>query len=208
MQEMPVSQKENKKSVLDILAKIVRVITIPPFMVAALLTILYFCADVFPTVGDYWLSLLFLAVLPVLAYPVSMLVPRWRAGGRRVQRNLAFVFSFVGYTGAVVTSILRGAIPNLLYISAVYLLSVLILTLFNCLSPWHASGHGCSLMGPIVLICLFVGWILVPAGVVLFAASLWASVHMKRHTLREFLLGAASSVIAAFACYFLIHPVF
>lgn len=202
------NKKKSEHSGLYILAKAIRVLTIPPLMVAALLTVLYFAADVFPTAGDYWLALLFLAVVPVLAYPFQKLIPRLNAGGRRVQRNLAFVFSFVGYTGAVLVSIVRGAVPNLLYISVVYLLSVVILTLINCLSPWHASGHGCSLMGPIVLTCLFVGWYAIPAGALLYAASLWASLYMKRHTLREFLLGSAASVLSAFLCFFFIHPVF
>ncbi len=190
------------------LAKAIRVLTIPPVMVASLLTILYFGADVFPSVGDYWLTMVFLAILPVLAYPVQKLVPRLNAGGRRMQRNLAFVFSFFGYLGAVFVSVLRDAMPNLLYISLVYLLSVVILTLINCLTPWHASGHGCSLMGPILLTCLFVGWYAVPAGLLLYAASLWASLYMKRHTLKEFLLGAMSSVVSALICYFIVHPVF
>lgn len=202
------NQNERKGSRLYALAKAIRILTIPPIMVAAFLTILYFCADVFPSALDYWLAVLFLAIVPVLAYPFQKLVPRLNAGGRRVQRILAFIFSFVGYTGAVLASALRGAVPNLLYIAVVYLLSVVILTLINCLTPWHASGHGCSLMGPVFLTCLFVGWYAVPAGILLYAASLWASLCMKRHTLREFLLGSAASVLSALICLVIIHPVF
>lgn len=189
-------------------AKAIRVITVPPLMVALMLTVLYFGADIFPAPTDLWLMLLFLAIVPALAYPVQMLVPAWRGGGRKTQRNLAFVFSFAGYGGAVICSILRNAIPNLLYIAVVYLISVVILTLFNLLSPWHASGHGCSLMGPILLVCLFMGWYAVPAGILLYAASLWASVYMKRHTVREFLLGSLSSTLAAAIAYVIAWPVF
>ena len=189
-------------------AKAIRVITVPPLMVALMLTVLYFGADVFPAPMDLWLTLLFLAVVPALAYPVQMLVPAWRGGGRKTQRNLAFAFSFAGYGGAVICSILRDAVPNLLYIAVVYLISVVILTLFNLLSPWHASGHGCSLMGPILLVCLFMGWYAIPAGILLYAASLWASVYMKRHTVREFLLGSLSSTLAAVIAYFIAWPVF
>lgn len=190
------------------IAKIIRMVTVPPVMVAALLTILFFCDDIFPTVADYVLALLFLAVVPVLAYPVQMLVPKWRAGGRKAQRLLAFVFSFVGYSAAVVVSIVRDAVPNLLYISAVYLVSVIILTLFNCFSPWRASGHACSIAGPILLICLFSGYYAIPAGVLVFVASFWASVYMKRHTVREFLLGALCSGLAGLVTYFIVHPIF
>ena len=189
-------------------AKLIRILTIPPVMVAAMLTVVYFFADVFPAVGDYWLTLLFLAVVPVLAYPVQKLNPRLNEGGRRAQRKLAFVFSFLGYSGAVLSSILRDAVPNLLYITVVYLVSVVILTLINCLTPWHASGHGCSLMGPLLLISLFVGWYAVPAGLLLYAASLWASLYMRRHTVQEFFLGSLSSCLAALIAYFVVHPVF
>ena len=190
------------------IAKTIRVLTVPPVMVAALLTVLYYFDNVFPTLGDYWLSLLFLAIVPVLAYPFQKLVPKLREGGRKTQRNLAFVFSIFGYGGAVLSSILRGAIPNLLYISVVYLLSVIILSVINLLTPWRASGHGCSIMGPLFLLCLFIGWQAIPIGVILYAASLWASLYMKRHTLREFILGSLCAVFSAVVCIFIFHPIF
>ena len=190
------------------LAKLIRALTVPPIMVTALLLILLFGADVFPATLDFILALVCLAVVPVLAYLAQKLLPGWKDGGQKAQRKLAFVFSILGYTAAVVVSIVRDAIPNLLYISLVYLVSVVILTLFNCLSPWHASGHGCSLMGPILLSCLFVGWYAIPAGVVIYCASLWASVYMKRHTVREFFLGSLSAVLSSLICYFIVHPIF
>ena len=193
---------------LNKLAKVIRVITIPPFMVAILLTLLYFLDDVFPSTLDFVLELFFLAIVPVLAYPVQKLIPRLAKGGRKTQRNMAFVFSFVGYGGAVVCSILRNAIPNLLYVSVVYFGSVVLLTLLNCLTPWHASGHACSISGPILLICLFIGNFAILGGVLLFLAALWASLHMKRHTLLEFGLGVLCAFLSALITYFLIHPVF
>ena len=197
-----------KKPVLLKVAKLIRALTVPPIMVTALLLILFFGADVFPATLDFVLALVLLAIVPVLAYVAQKLLPGWKDGGQKAQRKLAFVFSILGYTAAVVVSIVRGAIPNLLYISLVYLVSVVILTLFNCLSPWHASGHGCSLMGPILLSCLFVGWYVIPAGVVIYCASLWASVYMKRHTVREFFLGSLSAVLSSLICYFIVHPIF
>ena len=197
-----------EKPVFFKLAKLIRALTVPPIMVTALLLILLFGADVFPATLDFILALVCLAVVPVLAYLAQKLLPGWKDGGQKAQRKLAFVFSILGYTAAVVVSIVRGAIPNLLYISLVYLVSVVILTLFNCLSPWHASGHGCSLMGPILLSCLFVGWYAIPAGVVIYCASLWASVYMKRHTVREFFLGSLSAVLSSLICYFIVHPIF
>ena len=132
----------------------------------------------------------------------------FRKGGQKMQRKLAFILSPIGYVAAVVISILRDAIPNLLYISVVYLLSVILLTVINKLTPWHASGHGCVLCGSVFLPCLFLGWIAFIPGAIFFVAAFWASVYLKRHTVREFLLGAATSVLCAIVCYFFIHPTF
>jgi hypothetical protein len=190
------------------MAKLIRALTVPPVMVMTLLLLLLFGDDVFPTVFDFILALILLAIVPVLAYVVQKLLPGWKNGGQKAQRKLAFIFSFLGYTAAVIVSIVRGAIPNLLYISLVYFVSVVILTLFNCLSPWHASGHGCSLMGPLLLGCLFVGFYAIPASLLIYCASLWASVYMKRHTVREFFLGSLSAVLSASICYLIVHPIF
>lgn len=189
-------------------AKLIRFVTVPPVVVAAELLLLLFFADVFPALADFWLALVCLAVVPVLAYPLQRIVPVFRKGGQKMQRKLAFILSPIGYAAAVVISILRDAIPNLLYISVVYLLSVILLTVINKLTPWHASGHGCVLCGSVFLPCLFLGWIAFIPGAIFFAAAFWASVYLKRHTVREFLLGAATSVLCAIVCYFFIHPTF
>ena len=194
--------------VLRSVAKVIRFITVPPLVVTAELLLLLFFEDVFPQMLDFWLAFLCLAVVPCMAYPLQRLVPSWRAKGQRMQRKLAFILSPVGYTAAVLCSILRDAIPNLLYISVVYLVSVVMLTAMNKLMPFHASGHGCVLCGSVFLPCLFMGWIAFIPGAIFFAASFWASVYLKRHTVREFLLGAACSALSALVCYFFIHPTF
>lgn len=201
-------EKREKGKVLAGVAKAIRVLTVPPVMVAALLSVLLFGADVFPSVRDFWLTLFFLAAVPVLAYPVATAVPRWRAGGQKMRRKMAFIFSIVGYIAAVATAVLRDAVPNLLYVTVVYLVSVVILTLINLLTPWHASGHACSLMGPLVLATLFIGWYAVPVAMLLYVASFWASVYMKRHTVSEFLLGSLASALSALLCCLIVHPIF
>lgn len=190
------------------IARAIRFVTVPPIVVTAELLLLLFWGGVFPQTADFWLALVFLAVVPSLAYPLQRIVPAWRKKGQRMQRKLAFILSPVGYTAAVVCSILRDAIPNLLYISVVYLVAVVLLTAVNKLTPWHASGHGCVLCGSVFLPCLFMGWIAFIPGAVFFAASFWASVYLKRHTVREFLLGAACSALSALVCYFCIYPTF
>ena len=189
-------------------AKLIRFLTVPPLVVAAELLALLFFENVFPEALDFWLMLFCLGIVPVLAYPLQKIVPAFRDGGQKMQRRLAFILSPMGYVAAVLISVLRHAIPNLLYVSVVYLLSVILLLLLNKLTPFHASGHGCSLAGSIILPCLFIGWYAIVPGVVLFGLSFWASVYLKRHTAREFLLGAMCAAFSALLCYFFIHPSF
>jgi len=190
-------------------AKTVRVLTIPPVMVAALFFVLHAEKTVFLHRADLFICFVFLAIMPVLAYPLQTLVPAWRKGGRRTQRNLAFVFSVLGYIGAVLYCIFARVGVNLTYVTVVYLLSVLVLTLWNALTPFHASGHACGIAGPILLICLFVGnWRAIVPGAALFVLAFWASLVLKRHNAREFLLGALCSVLTALAVYPFLHPIF
>ncbi|MBR2010423.1 MAG: hypothetical protein IKA06_01560 [Clostridia bacterium] len=191
------------------LAKIIRGITVPPAIVTVLFILLYFLRDdVIPTLPDLAFSLFFLAVVPVLAYPLQAIVPAFRPEGQKMKRKLAFILSIMGYIAAFIVSILRGAVPNLAYIDAVYLCSVLVLTILNVFTPWHASGHACSIVGPIALLACFFGWGAILAGAAVIALSFWSSVYLKRHTVREYLLGAASPLLSAVAMYPLFMPTF
>lgn len=191
------------------LAKIIRGITVPPAIVTVLFVLLYFLRDdVIPTLPDLAFSLFFLAVVPVLAYPLQAIVPAFRPEGQKMKRKLAFILSIMGYIAAFIVSIVRGAVPNLAYIDAVYLCSVLVLTILNVFTPWHASGHACSIVGPIALLACFFGWGAILAGAAVIALSFWSSVYLKRHTVREYLLGAASPLLSAVLMYPLFIPTF
>ncbi len=190
-------------------AKIIRGITVPPAIVTVLFLLLYFCRDdVIPTPLDLSLSLFFLALVPVLAYPLQAIVPAFRPGGQRMKRKLAFILSIMGYIAAFTVSLLRGAVPNLAYIDAVYLCSVIVLTLLNVCTPWHASGHACSIVGPIALLACFFEWWTIPVGALVIALSFWSSVYLKRHTVREYLLGALSPLLSAVLMYPIFMPIF
>ncbi|MBE6604266.1 MAG: hypothetical protein E7639_00990 [Ruminococcaceae bacterium] len=190
-------------------AKVIRGITVPPAVVAVLLILLWCMrADVIGNAADFWLSLLFLAVVPVLAYPLQRIIPVFRAQGQRGARKLAFILSFCGYTAAVVISLVRGAVPNLAYIAAVYLCSVLVLTAINVFTPWHASGHACSMVGPVALLGCFFGLPAILVGILVVALSFWASVYLKRHTVREYFLGALSPILAGVLMYPVFWPTF
>ena len=194
---------------MKMLARIIRGVTVPPVIVTALLLLLYFLRDdVVTSVADLLFSVFFLAVVPMLAYPLQEIVPALRPGGQKMKRKLAFILSIMGYIAAFTVSLIRGAVPNLAYIDAVYLCSVLLLTLINVMTPWHASGHACSIVGPVALLACFFGWRAILCGGVVITLSFWASVYLKRHTVREYLLGAISPLASAALMYFIFLPTF
>lgn len=182
-------------------AQAVRAITVPPVMVLALLLLLFFQSrGIFTSGGELLLSILFLSVIPLLAYPFSRLFPHCKAKGRDGQRNLAFTLSLIGYAGAVLYGMIAGVSGELLFIFLVYFASVLILTLFNRMIGVRASGHASSITGPLLLTVYFIGSRTIIPCVLLFGAILWSSLTLKRHTLRELLLGALSAMLAFFLC--------
>ena len=64
------------------IAHIVRVVCVPPVMVGILLVLLFVLReDVFAGLTEMVVSLLGLTVLPVLAYPVSAIIPALRKKG-------------------------------------------------------------------------------------------------------------------------------
>ena len=191
------------------IAKLIRGVTVPPVIVTVLFALLYFYREgVIPSLADFLFSLFFLALVPVLAYPLQAIVPAFRPGGQKMKRKLAFILSIMGYIAAFTVSLVRGAVPNLVYIDAVYLCSVIVLTLLNVCTPWHASGHACSIVGPIALLACFFGWWAILAGAAVIALSFWSSVYLGRHTVREYLLGALSPLLSAVLMYPFFMPTF
>ena len=129
------------------IAKVVRTITIPPVMVLLLLLILFALnGDVFHnSILDLLFSILFLALIPVAAYPLQPLIPKYKDKGREGQRNSAFVFTAAGYAGAIIYSALASVSKELLLIYFAYLLSVLALLFSNKVIKFRSSGHMCSI---------------------------------------------------------------
>ena len=178
-------------------AKTVRVITIPPMLVFALLTILLGNFDEFYRgFADYLAALTFLMIIPTLAYPVQMMVPAWKVQGRPFQRRLAFVFSVTGYTMGLALALLSKVEPKLLSIYIGYFTSVIFLTIFNNGLKIHASGHAAGITGPLLYLAVYSEIWMVPIAAILYVAIIWSSLNIKRHTASEFLLGTLCSVAA------------
>ena len=188
---------KRRLSILDHIAHIVRIISVPPLMVSTILTILLlYRPELFPKPSAFWLTQLFLALLPLLAYPLSYALPYLRQRGRNGQRSLAMYLSLLGYFSAVLYGCLANCTESLRIIHLTYLLSVLILLVLNKLIHIRASGHACSISGPILLLSLYVGPVGVVSGILLWALIFWASIRIGRHTKKEYLLGSCVPILA------------
>lgn len=189
-------------------AKIVRVITIPPVMVAALIVLLATLRnDVFEKGFQIVLAFIFLAILPVLSYPFCYAIPKLRKKGRDTQRKVAFIFTGVGYIAGEVYALFLNSNIHQKFIYSVYLFSFIILGIAN-LAHIKASAHACSSAGPIVICAFYLGWIAIIVGAFLYAASFWASIKTKRHTVKQFIQGTITCFIAFAAAYLIFRPPF
>ena len=180
------------------LAYFVRVLSVPPVMVSLLVLVLALFAEGFFSSGlEIFAMLLFLAIIPLLAYPLSWLIPGVRRKGREGQRNLAFVLTAVGYVLGWLYGMFVSRNREQILVYTIYLISLLLLLLWNKGFKLRASGHGCSVTGPVLL----AGWYLGPAGIVVGAVCyvliFWASLTAKRHKWDEFLGG---SVLCLASC--------
>lgn len=182
-------------------AKVIRVITVPPVMVAGMLGILYGTRrTIFSGGGELVLSLLFLAIAPALAYPAQKILPAYRDKGREGQRNLAFLFSFAGYAAALIYGLAAKSSDALKLIFGTYFFSVVLLIVLNKALRLRASGHAASIAGPLIFLCYFLGGLMILPCVALYGLILWASVSLKRHSVPEFLWGTAGSLLAFAGC--------
>lgn len=196
------------KSAADRVAGAVRIVTVPPLMVAVIFAILYAVRGaLFGSAEQLMFSVLFLAGVPGLAYPLSYLIPSIRRKGRSGQRSLAMYLSAAGYFSAVLYGFLAQCTEGLKIIHLTYLFSVLLLLVLNKLLHVRASGHACSVSGPILLLCIYVGAIGVAVGLMLWTLIFWASVRMRHHTPKEYLIGSTVPILAYVLSYLIFMAV-
>jgi hypothetical protein len=197
-----------KQGLKQNIAKLIRVISIPPVMVSALVVILSAAGNnIFTNVWEMGTALMCLAVVPVLAYPLQKLIPGFREKGREGQRNLALILSAAGYLAAWLYGTAAKSNDRLMLIFGTYLLSVVLLLVCNKGLKLRASGHACSVTGPIVFLSYFLGIKASIICILLYGLILWASLELKRHTLKDFVMGTATC-IAAFLCNVLLYIIF
>ncbi|MBQ9151004.1 MAG: hypothetical protein IJX72_02045 [Clostridia bacterium] len=188
------------------IAHAVRIVCVPPVMVGVLLVLLFTLRDdVFATTAEMVVSMLGLTVLPILAYPVSAIIPTIRKKGREGQRSLAMYLSTVGYVAVFVYGLIAGVGTGLMHIYTGYLLSVIIILIGNKVFKIRISGHACSVSGPTVYSAYFLGIWGIIVGVLCWEAILWASLVMKRHTFKEFILGTLTCLFSFAIGWLIFH---
>ncbi len=178
-------------SVLNMLALIGRIVTLPAILATAVLFILYFSRPVvFSSSVDFFVSLFTLGVCPVLAYPLAKLIPPLRKQGREGARNMAFLTSLLGYLVGVIYVYAVGASAELCFIQVTYFFSAVFLFFCNKAVGVRASAHSCGACGAAVLFgTIMGGWAWILSALAVFYA-LWSSLYRKRHDGKEFFFGA------------------
>lgn len=187
-----------------IAAKIIRVITIPPVMAAVLCTLL-FCAmpGAFKDGLHYSMAMVFLVLLPMSAYPVSVIIPSLRRGGRSSQRSLSIVFSVAGYTLGAVFAFLSGGtdIEKTLFLT--YLLSGVFTAICSFAFKFKASGHACGVSGPAAMLVHYLGAPYI-VGFALLIAVFISSIKLKRHTIAQLFGGSVIPILSMYAALLIV----
>ena len=173
------------------IAYVIRVITVAPIMALVLLIVLYFNSPLtFGSTAVFLMTVFFLVVLPLLAYPLQPLVKKYKDKGREGQRTLAMIFAVAGYILGLASAIIFGAPTGVLVIYLAYMISGLLVALTNKVLHFKASGHACGIAGPFMLLVYF-GQMIGYAGLGVLIIAWIASFYMKRHTWPQLLVGTA-----------------
>ncbi len=181
---------------------VIRKITVPPVFAASLLIILYLTNPAY--FGSVWQmlgGLLFLVILPLMAYPLQKYIPHYRDGGRDGQRSLAMIFSALGYLFGTITAFLSSAPDEVKIIYLEYLLCGISMLLFNKVFKMKASGHACGVFGPVLLLAYFRMYIPALIGALLIIPVYISSIQTKRHTAPQLVGGS----IIPFAVICIVH---
>ena len=135
------------------ISKLIRVLTTPPIIALLALSLLFLRdSAIFGSSMHFILAILFLGVLPMLAYPLQPFIPKFKDKGREGQRTLAMIFSVCGYLLGTLTALLLRAPAFVLLVYLAYLFSGVLLTVINKLVHKKASGHACGIAGPLAFL--------------------------------------------------------
>ena len=176
--------------------KVIRMITLAPVLAAFSITMIgLFCPDVFPTAWHFIYTIAYLGILPLLAYPLQSVTPHFKHKGRDGQRTLAMIYAVAGYIFCLITNLFVSASKGMWIICLEYLLSGVLILVFNKVLHIKLSAHGCGSAGPIFLLLYF--GLYAPAALmaVVTVLAYVASVKAKHHTVPQLVGGSAVSVL-------------
>lgn len=178
-------------------AKLIRILTIAPVGALLLLTILFITKkEDFGSLSTYVLSVIYLTILPVAAYPLQPILPGFKEKGREGQRNLAIIMATLGYLCGIITIMAQHASRMLWVIYLTYFISGVAIAIFNKLFKIRASGHACGIVGPLALGVYFIGLGGIVAGVIIYVLVWWSSLTLKRHTVSQLIWGSVIPLVA------------
>lgn len=174
----------------------VRKLTVAPLMAAVFLCcMLIHRFDVFGNVFRWLYFLLFIGVFPLLAYPLQKFFPKFRDAGRQGQRTLAMIFAVSGYILGCLFNMIFSSTKGGWVIFLQYLLSGILIFLFNKAFKMKISGHACGIVGPLMLLLYFGLYIQAAVGVLLTVLVYIVSLKTKRHTLPQLIGGSIAPVL-------------
>lgn len=171
------------------IAKILRVILIPPVLNLVLILLSYY-------LNGYFHSILIPAIIinclvPLLSYLISKISAKKNPSDRCQERHLATKFCLFGYAiGLIFMIILKRPIEEN-FLELTYFLSALIIFICSLINK-KPSGHAAGVAGPIVYLlftCSLYWWIIALAGLVILSGVFFSSLYLKRHTLTELITG-------------------
>lgn len=179
------------------LAKTIRILSVPPIMVSIFILIIAFDKNnIFRNSTEIMIVIALLGFVPALAYVLSGLVPKVKVQGREGQRKLAFITNLVGYSIALLWAVFTNVNKELLLICLTYFISVVLLTICNKGFHFRASGHASGFTAPLVFLVYFLGWKVIIPALIIAVLIVWASVYLKRHTIKELAGGILVNILA------------
>ncbi|WP_099468723.1 hypothetical protein [Konateibacter massiliensis] len=176
--------------------QLIRKFTIAPVMAVIMLITLWFCKSViFQNQYFLYSSIVFLVILPSMAYPLQKYIPGFRNCGREGQRNLAIIFAVAGYVLGCIVNLFFHSTIEMWFIYLEYLLSGLLIFLINKIIHVKASGHACGVLGPIVLLLNFGVYKAIIPGFVLIVGVFLSSLKLGRHTAGQLFGGSFIPIV-------------
>lgn len=167
-----------------------RILTVAPIIAAITFSILFFVSPEFSGgIINYLLGLLFITVLPLLAYPLQPVIPKFKDKGRDGQRYLAIIMSVLGYIGGSICAFALKMPAHMKILFLTYLISGIIILVFSKVIKYKASGHACGVSGPVAFLTYTYGPVAL-LGLPLLALVFWSSLKMDRHKWGELIAGS------------------